>query len=64
MITTKNNSNVGNLISGAVNLRMHTMPRNKPKVNDSNSEKKTEEPIVNENWKPEKERKTEWKEEQ
>lgn len=25
MITTKNNSNVGNLISGAVNLHMHTM---------------------------------------
>lgn len=40
MITTKNNSNVGNLISGAVNLHMHTMRSEKNwKVNDSHGKK-------------------------
>lgn len=52
----ENNSNVGNLISGAVNLHMHTMPRKKPKVNDSKwnrmnkrRKKNNSAPIVNEN---------------
>lgn len=47
----ENNSYVGNLISGAVNLHMHTMPRNKPKVKWTTEQAKKNTnvtPIVNE----------------